>query len=93
MLALTALVLVVAAVSRLAVLKRLRRRDQHTPPPAVPFVQAASPGYAAYGSGYPGPGHPGPGSGYVAANPGPSYPAATPGHPTAGPDRASASSD
>ncbi len=94
-LALTALVLVVAAVSRLAVLKRLRRREQDTPPPAVPFAQAASRGYPAPGSGYPAPGHGyrAPGHGYSAANPSPSYPAATPGHPAPGPDRASASSD
>jgi len=108
-LALTALVLVVAAVSRLAVLKRLRRREQDTPPPAVPFAQAASPGYPAPGSGYaapgsgyaapgsgsraPGSGYAAPGHGYSAANPSPSYPAATPGHPAPGPDRASASSD
>ena len=84
-LALTALVLVVAAVSRLAVLKRLRRREQDTPPPTVPFTRANSPGYPASGSGQSasGWGYPAGGSGYPTS--GSAYPAsgsgyAAPGH-------------
>ena len=44
-LALTALVLVVAAVSRLAVLSRMRRREQDTPSAPVPFAAAGCSGY------------------------------------------------
>ena len=45
-LALTALVLVMAAVSRLAVLSRMRRREQEPAPSGpVPFTAAGSPGY------------------------------------------------
>ena len=45
-LALTALVLVMAAVSRLAVLSRMRRREQERAPSApVPFTAAGSPDY------------------------------------------------
>jgi subtilisin family serine protease len=45
-LALTALVLVMAAVSRLAVLSRMRRREQEPVPSApVPFTAAGCPGY------------------------------------------------
>ena len=45
-LALTALVLVMAAAGRLAVLSRMRRREQEPPPSApVPFTAAGSPGY------------------------------------------------